>query len=76
MVSEVKRKMITYRKAVQLLTHGDVVFSLDELRGGAPVTVLEVCDGWLETDIGILDFDDHGCTWWLTERVAMENFRR
>ena len=69
--------MITYRKAVQLLTPGDVVFSLDELRGGvAPVTVLEVCDGWLETDIGILDFDDHSCTWWFTERVAMENVRR
>lgn len=32
--------------------------------------------GWLETDFGILDFDDHGCTWWLTERVALENVRR
>jgi hypothetical protein len=26
--------MITYRKAVQLLNPGDVVFSLDELGGG------------------------------------------
>jgi hypothetical protein len=68
--------MITYRKAVQLLKPGDVVFSLDELGGVAPVTVLEVCDGWLETDIGILDFDDHGYTWWLTQKVAMENVRR
>lgn len=44
--------------------------------GVVPATVLEVCDGWLETDIGILDFEDHGYTWWLTQTVAMENVRR
>lgn len=68
--------MITYGKAYKILCPGDVVFSLDELLGVTPVTVLEVCDGWLETDIGILDFEDHGYTWWLTKKVAMENVRR
>lgn len=68
--------MITYRKAYKILSPGDVVFSLGEFGGVVPVTILEVCDGWLETDIGILDFDEHGYTWWLTERVAIENVRR
>lgn len=63
--------MLTYRDAAKLLPPGDVVYSLTEL-GVEPATVLEVCDGWLETNVGILDFDDHGCTWWLTERVAVE----
>lgn len=64
--------MITHRKAVELLPPGDVVYSLTEAGGVAPVRVLEVCDGWLETDAGILDFEDHGCTWWLTETIAKQ----
>lgn len=67
--------MLTYRKAVELLPPGDTVYSLNVSGGIEPATVLEVCDGKLETNVGILDFDDHGCTWWLTKRVAMENER-
>ena len=64
---------LTYRTALQLLPPGDTVYSLAESGGGAePAEVLEVCDGWLETSVGILDFDDHGQTWWLTRRVAEE----
>lgn len=65
--------MLTYRTAVKLLQPGDTVYSLSESGGVEPAEVLEVCDGWLETSIGILDFDDHGCTWWLTRKVAIEN---
>lgn len=64
---------LTYRKAAKLLPPGDIVYSLAGSGGIEPATVLEVCDGWLETSVGILDFDDHGCTWWLTETVAAEN---
>ena len=67
--------MVTYRKAKKLLQPGDTVYSLDESGGVTEAIVLEVCDGWMETRIGILDFDDHGCTWWLTEKVAMENVK-
>lgn len=65
--------MLTFRKAVKLLFPGDMVYSLTESGGVEPTTVLEVCDGWLETNIGILDYDDHGHTWWLTPKVANEN---
>lgn len=61
--------MITYRKANDLLSPGDVVYTT--INGGViPAVVLEICDGWLETEIGILDFEDHSCTWWLTKKVA------
>lgn len=67
--------MLTYRNAVKLLPPGDTVWSLSESGGVESVEVLEVCDGWLETSAGILDFEDHGCTWWLTRRVAMEHIK-
>lgn len=63
---------MTYRNACDLLPPGDTVYSLSESGGVEPVTVLAVCNGWLETSVGILDFDDHGVTWWLTKRVADE----
>ena len=63
---------LTYRNACDLLPPGDTVYSLSELGGIEPATVLEVCDGWLETSVGILDVDDHGTAWWLTKRVAEE----
>ena len=63
---------LTYRNALDLLPPGDTVYSLHESGGIEPATVLEVCDGWLETSVGILDFEDHGVTWWLTKRVAEE----
>lgn len=65
--------MIGYRKAKKLLQPGDLVYTLDDHDTIHPAKIAEICDGWLETDIGILDFDDHGITWWLTQRVAMEN---
>ncbi|MBO4938886.1 MAG: hypothetical protein J6C98_07805 [Oscillospiraceae bacterium] len=65
--------MLTYRKAVELLPPGDTVWSLTETGNIEPATVLEVCNGWLETNIEILDFEDHGRTWWLTKAVATEN---
>ena len=64
--------MLTYEKARELLPPGDTVWYLTAAGGVAPAVVQEVCDGWLETDAGILDFDDHGSTWWLTEIVAKE----
>lgn len=65
--------MLTFAKAQELLPPGDTVYTLTATGGVAGATVLEVCDGWLETSIGILDFEEHGSTWWLTERVAKEN---
>ena len=35
--------------------------------------VLEVCAGHLRTTAGALDFQDHGYTWWLTEKAVMAN---
>jgi hypothetical protein len=64
--------MLTYWKAKKLLCPGETVYSLTEDGAVAEVKILEICDGWLESTIGILDFDDHGCTWWLTRKVAME----
>lgn len=64
--------MMTYRRAGKLLTLGDIVYSLDGLGDIRDAIVQEICPGWLETTVGILDFDDHGCTWWLTRKVAAE----
>lgn len=63
---------LTYRVATKLLPPGDLVYSLTDSGGFEPATVMAVRDGWLETNIGILDFSDHGCTWWLTRKVAEE----
>lgn len=61
--------MITYQKANDLLSPGHVVYT--KINGEViPVVVLEICDGWIETEIGILDFEDHSCAWWLTKKVA------
>jgi hypothetical protein len=65
--------MITYSKAKKLLPPGDVVYTVNSQFQVIPATVLEVCAGWLRTTAGNLDFQDHGYTWWLTERAAMEN---
>lgn len=65
--------MLTYREAKKLLPTGDTVWYLTASGGVAPAIVEEVCDGWLETSKGILNFDEHGSTWWLTEHVAKEN---
>lgn len=64
---------LTQRKLLPLLPPGDVVYTLTPAGGVAATRVLEVCDGWLETDAGPLDFDDHRVSWWLTKIVAEEN---
>ena len=64
--------MVTYRKCRNLLRPGDYVYTIDHSRRLVEAKVLEICDGWLETDFGMLDFDDHGCTWWFTLSVAKE----
>lgn len=64
---------LTQKRLLPLLPPGDVVYILTPAGGVAVTHVLEVCDGWLETDAGILDFDDHGISWWLTKTVAEEN---
>lgn len=61
---------LTHKTALQLLPPGDVVYTLTAAGGVAEVRVLEVCDGWLETDHGMLDFDDHTRLWWLTGHEA------
>lgn len=63
--------MVTYRKCQYLLRPGDYVYTIYN-NVVVEAIVLEICDGWLETDFGILDFDDHGCLWWLTLKVAKE----
>ena len=65
--------MITTKQAKKLLQPGSIVFSKlnSEI---VECTVLEICDGWLETDFEILDFEDHGITWYLTKKVAEEKW--
>lgn len=65
---------LTYNIARKLLPPGDRVYFLDDQGGIQEAVVLEVCDGWLETSVGILDFEDHRCNWWLTRKCA-ENWR-
>ena len=64
---------LTRQVLLPLLPPGDVVYVLTPAGGVAATLVLEVCDGWLKTDAGILDFDDHRVSWWLTKTVAEEN---
>ena len=45
-----------------------MVYTIGFYGGVQEAKVLEICDGWLETDMGILDFDDHGTAWWLHEK--------
>ena len=67
--------MLTCKKAREILQPGEDVYTLSAAGGGvAPAKVLEICDGWLETDAGILDLDDHGRTWWLTNVVARRKY--
>lgn len=66
--------MITYRQAKKLLPPpGDVVYVADSKCGILEAKVLEVCALHLRTDAGPLDFQDHGYTWWLTRKAALEN---
>ena len=65
---------LTFRTAKKRITPGDVVFIL--LSGRiVPAQVQEIYDGWLKTTVGILDFEEVGDTWFLTEIVAKEKGR-
>lgn len=58
--------MISYAKAKELLPPGDVVYIENEDGSMTEVTVLEVCSLHLRTNVGPLDFQDHGSLWYLT----------
>lgn len=63
--------MITQQQARKYLEPGDVVYLA---RGGgiARAWIRKVGTQFLDTDRGILEYEDHGYTWWLTKRVARE----
>ena len=45
------------------------------LHGGGGIVrawIRKVGTQFLDTDRGILEYEDHGYTWWLTKRVARE----
>ena len=65
--------MISYAQAKKLLPPGDVVYTTDGDWKPVKAEVLEVCAGHLHTTAGALDFQDHGYTWWLTEKAVMAN---
>ena len=64
--------MVTYKECRKLLKPLESVFTIDHQRDVVETVVLKIHDGWLETDFGILDFDDHGTTWRFTSLVAKE----
>ena len=64
--------MITHAKVKQLLSPGDAVYILDG--GVVAVTVEKILADSIKAGGGFLYNDDHGETWWLTEKVAKERF--
>lgn len=68
--------MITYRKAKQVLSVGDVVYSLDENGGVEEAVVKGIFADSISTDKGFLDFCLHGDAWWLTKKGAIEAWNR
>lgn len=66
--------MITLAKARELIQIGDKVFFHD--CGVASCTVKRVGFTCLSTNIGWLDYEEHGVTWWLTEKVAKEKWEQ
>lgn len=63
--------MITYRKAKQLLAPGDVVYATNG-KQIVPAQIRKIGVEYLDTDVDVLYFEDHGILWWLTKRVAKE----
>lgn len=66
--------MITHAKVKQLLSPGDVVYIHDG--GVVAETVRKILADCLRTDGGFLQFDEHGVSWWLTEKVAKERYEQ
>lgn len=64
--------MITLEKARKLIRIGDKVFIHDG--GVVPCTVERVGFTYLSTNLGWLDYEEHGVTWWLTEKIAKEKW--
>ena len=65
--------MITYAKAKELISPGDSVWIISDGKVEAQEVISINADS-LHVKDGFLDFFDHGQTWWLTKRVAMDNF--
>jgi acyl CoA:acetate/3-ketoacid CoA transferase beta subunit len=65
--------MITPVKAWDLIEVGDKVFIHDD-SVVVPCTVQKVCVDHLVTDLGWLYYEEHGASWWLTEKIAKEKW--
>lgn len=63
---------ITYRQAHKYLQPGDVAYTTNG-KQIVPAQILRVGYQYLDTDVDVLYFEDHGDLWWLTEKVAKEN---
>lgn len=69
--------MLTYRKAKELLTPGDIVYTID---GGKVIQheVVKIHADSIVVNDGWLYFDDVAHLWWLTRRGvtdALKNWR-
>ena len=62
--------MITYRKVRDLLEIGDEVYTTDGIKV-VPCVIEEIEADSLVTDLDILFYDEHGYTWWLTEKAVI-----
>ena len=63
---------ITYRQARKYLQPGDVVYTTNG-KQIVPAQVHRIGREYLDTDVDVLYFEDHGVLWWLTEKVAKES---
>ena len=62
--------MITYRKASMLLAPGDAVYTSDG-KQVVECTVEEIRRDCIITDLDTFFLDEHGYTWWLTEKAVI-----
>ena len=68
---EVSQIAISYRQARKYLSLGDVVYTTNG-KQIVPAQICRIALEYLDTDVDILYFEDHGTLWWLTEKVAKE----
>ena len=66
---------ITYRQARKYLQPGDVVYTTNGKRI-VPAQISRIGGEYMDTDVDVLYFEDHGNLWWLTEKVAKEKVKR
>lgn len=62
--------MITYRKAVKLIAPGDVIYTTNGSRV-IECVVEAIHRDSVVTDQDVFFFDEHGYTWWLTEKAVI-----